>query len=87
MDLRAGTVVLFITILIAGRHGIMENATTIYLTGYVRQSQARHETSHAEITLTGQCMCVCFFFFKVVSSCPTADNPFYPVRFQEKIAI
>lgn len=56
MDLRAGTAVLCITILIAGRHGIMETATTIYITGYVRQSQTGHETSHAEITLTGQCI-------------------------------
>lgn len=54
MDLRVGTVVLFITMLKPGGRGIMETATTICITGYVRQSQARHETSQIEITLTGQ---------------------------------
>lgn len=53
-DLRAGTVLLFIPTLIPGRRGTMETATTISTTGYVRWSQARHETSPVEIILNGQ---------------------------------
>lgn len=67
-DLRVGTVLLFIPMLIPGRHGTMETARTIYITGYVRWSQARHE-SQLEITITGQiisiyakCMWPCLRF-------------------------
>lgn len=64
MDLRVGTVVLFITMLKPGGHGIMETAVTICITGYVRQSQARYETSQVEMALTAQCM---WLFFKIYS--------------------
>lgn len=58
MEFRVGTVLLFFTMMISSKHGIMETATTIYLTGYVRWSQSRHETSGGEITKSGQIICV-----------------------------
>lgn len=53
LDLRVGTVLLLIAMLIPLGHGIMETAVTIYYTGYVRWSQAKHS-----ITITGQIICV-----------------------------